>query len=131
MSAVGNDDEDRLMIDLFRGYNALVQPVANKSHLPMIVQIAMQLVLLVNVVSSPEFLHVFVFLKFAHILNFYMKKLNSIFNLQIQDEKQQVMHTNVWLALVSFLQKIRTSICIISRNGMTTNSNGTPQITEE
>ncbi|PAV63869.1 hypothetical protein WR25_03259 isoform S [Diploscapter pachys] len=64
MSAVGNDDEDRLMIDLFRGYNALVQPVANKSHLPMIVQIAMQLVLLVNV-----------------------------------DEKQQVMHTNVWLAL--------------------------------
>ena len=73
MSAVGNDDEDRLMIDLFRGYNALVQPVANKSHLPMIVQIAMQLVLLVNVVSFPEFLHAFIFFKFSHILNVYLK----------------------------------------------------------
>ncbi|CAI5449741.1 unnamed protein product [Caenorhabditis angaria] len=56
--------EDRLMVDLFRGYNSLVQPVRNRSELPMIVQIGMQLVLLINV-----------------------------------DEKEQVMHTNVWLTL--------------------------------
>ncbi|VDL62482.1 unnamed protein product [Nippostrongylus brasiliensis] len=43
------DAEDRLMVDLFRGYNSLVQPVRNKSELPMIVKIAMQLVLLINV----------------------------------------------------------------------------------
>lgn len=58
------DAEDRLMVDLFRGYNSLIQPIRNKSELPMIVKIAMQLVLLINV-----------------------------------DEKEQVMHTNVWLTL--------------------------------
>ncbi|VDM66697.1 unnamed protein product [Strongylus vulgaris] len=45
------DAEDRLMVDLFRGYNSLVQPVRNKTELPMIIKIAMQLVLLINVVS--------------------------------------------------------------------------------
>ncbi|KAK5967763.1 hypothetical protein GCK32_020633 [Trichostrongylus colubriformis] len=59
-----SDAEDRLMVDLFRGYNSLVQPVRNKTELPMIVKIAMQLILLINV-----------------------------------DEKEQVMHTNVWLTL--------------------------------
>lgn len=44
------DAEDRLMVDLFRGYNSLVQPVRNKTELPMIIKIAMQLVLLINVV---------------------------------------------------------------------------------
>lgn len=52
------------MVDLFRGYNSLVQPVRNRSELPMIVKIGMQLVLLINV-----------------------------------DEKEQVMHTNVWLTM--------------------------------
>uniref|UniRef100_A0A1I7X706 Neur_chan_LBD domain-containing protein n=1 Tax=Heterorhabditis bacteriophora TaxID=37862 RepID=A0A1I7X706_HETBA len=61
---MASDAEDRLMVDLFRGYNSLVQPVRNKTELPMIVKIAMQLVLLINV-----------------------------------DEKEQVMHTNVWLTL--------------------------------
>uniref|UniRef100_A0A7I4YL76 Cation transporter family protein n=1 Tax=Haemonchus contortus TaxID=6289 RepID=A0A7I4YL76_HAECO len=58
------DAEERLMVDLFRGYNSLVQPVRNKTELPMIIRIAMQLILLINV-----------------------------------DEKEQVMHTNVWLTL--------------------------------
>ncbi|GMS95543.1 hypothetical protein PENTCL1PPCAC_17718 [Pristionchus entomophagus] len=58
------DAEDRLMIDLFRGYNALVQPIRNKSDIPLVVKIGMQLILLINV-----------------------------------DEKDQVMHTNVWLTL--------------------------------
>ncbi|EYC36205.1 hypothetical protein Y032_0922g3053 [Ancylostoma ceylanicum] len=64
MGSMMTDAEDRLMVDLFRGYNSLVQPVRNKTELPMIIKIAMQLVLLINV-----------------------------------DEKEQVMHTNVWLTL--------------------------------
>uniref|UniRef100_A0A7I4YJS8 Cation transporter family protein n=1 Tax=Haemonchus contortus TaxID=6289 RepID=A0A7I4YJS8_HAECO len=63
-AAMMADAEERLMVDLFRGYNSLVQPVRNKTELPMIIRIAMQLILLINV-----------------------------------DEKEQVMHTNVWLTL--------------------------------
>ncbi|TKR73867.1 hypothetical protein L596_021121 [Steinernema carpocapsae] len=59
-----SDDEERLMVDVFRGYNSLIQPVRNRSDTPIIVRIALQLVLLINV-----------------------------------DEKDQVMHTNVWLTL--------------------------------
>ncbi|CAD6186266.1 unnamed protein product [Caenorhabditis auriculariae] len=59
-----SDDEERLMVDVFRGYNSLIQPVRNSSETPLIVKIALQLVLLINV-----------------------------------DEKDQVMHTNVWLTL--------------------------------
>ncbi|ETN69161.1 hypothetical protein NECAME_15493 [Necator americanus] len=59
-----SDDEERLMVDVFRGYNSLIQPVQNISEIPIIVKMALQLVLLINV-----------------------------------DEKDQVMHTNVWLTL--------------------------------
>ncbi|GMR53701.1 hypothetical protein PMAYCL1PPCAC_23896, partial [Pristionchus mayeri] len=59
-----SDDEERLMVDVFRGYNSLIQPVTNLSTLPITVKVALQLVLLINV-----------------------------------DEKDQVMHTNVWLTL--------------------------------
>ncbi|CAI4227694.1 unnamed protein product [Auanema sp. JU1783] len=59
-----SEDEERLMVDVFRGYNSLIQPVRNISETPIIVKIALQLVLLINV-----------------------------------DEKDQVMHTNVWLTL--------------------------------
>lgn len=48
---MSTDAEERLMVDLFRGYNSLVQPVPNKTAIPLIVKIAMQLVLLINVVS--------------------------------------------------------------------------------
>uniref|UniRef100_A0A915PT41 Neurotransmitter-gated ion-channel ligand-binding domain-containing protein n=1 Tax=Setaria digitata TaxID=48799 RepID=A0A915PT41_9BILA len=59
-----SDEEERLMVDVFRGYNSLIQPVRNLNETPIIVKIALQLVLLINV-----------------------------------DEKDQVMHTNVWLTL--------------------------------
>ncbi|VDM62701.1 unnamed protein product [Angiostrongylus costaricensis] len=36
-------------MDVFRGYNSLIQPVKNVSDIPIIVKIAMQLVLLINV----------------------------------------------------------------------------------
>ncbi|KAK6058007.1 Neurotransmitter-gated ion-channel ligand binding domain protein, partial [Cooperia oncophora] len=55
-----SDAEDRLMVDLFRGYNSLVQPTTTSpaTELPMIIKIACNC-----------------------------------------DEKEQVMHTNVWLTL--------------------------------
>uniref|UniRef100_A0A9J2PJH0 Uncharacterized protein n=1 Tax=Ascaris lumbricoides TaxID=6252 RepID=A0A9J2PJH0_ASCLU len=64
-----SDDEERLMVDVFRGYNSLIQPVRNLSDTPIIVKIALQLVLLINV-----------------------------------DERDQVMHTNVWLTLAPLLE---------------------------
>ncbi|KAK6042825.1 Neurotransmitter-gated ion-channel ligand binding domain protein [Cooperia oncophora] len=85
-SVFASDDEERLMMDVFRGYNSLIQvsfyrisdqyrqvhgffnlacPPGNaQRRMPIIVKVALQLVLLINV-----------------------------------DEKNQVMHTNVWLTL--------------------------------
>ncbi|XP_003373609.1 acetylcholine receptor subunit beta-type unc-29 [Trichinella spiralis] len=62
--ALGSEDEDRLMIDLFRGYNSLVQPIANANSTPLLLRFGLQLILLINL-----------------------------------DEKNQIMHTNVWLTL--------------------------------
>ncbi|VDK72739.1 unnamed protein product [Litomosoides sigmodontis] len=62
--ALCSDEEERLMVDVFRGYNSLIQPVRNLNETPIIVKIALQLALLINV-----------------------------------DEKDQIMHTNVWLTL--------------------------------
>ncbi|KAI6203516.1 Acetylcholine receptor subunit beta-type unc-29 [Aphelenchoides besseyi] len=59
-----SDDEEKLLVDKFRGYNSLIQPVKHINDTPIIVKIALQLVLLINV-----------------------------------DEKDQIMHTNVWLTL--------------------------------
>ncbi|XGW24628.1 hypothetical protein V3C99_006227 [Haemonchus contortus] len=64
LDSLASDDEERLMVDVFRGYNSLIQPTRNTSDMPIIVKVALQLVLLINV-----------------------------------DEKNQVMHTNVWLTL--------------------------------
>ncbi|GMR60185.1 hypothetical protein PMAYCL1PPCAC_30380, partial [Pristionchus mayeri] len=60
-----SEDEERLMVDIFRGYNPLIPPVPNASSLPIVVRVSLQLVLLIDV-----------------------------------NEKDQVMHTNVWLTLV-------------------------------
>lgn len=54
------------MVDVFRGYNSLIQPVRNLNETPLIVKIALQLVLLINVVSLFFFLTVvtkYIFLK--------------------------------------------------------------------
>ncbi|KRX93923.1 Acetylcholine receptor subunit beta-type unc-29, partial [Trichinella pseudospiralis] len=63
-TALCSEDEDRLMIDLFRGYNSLVQPIANSNSTPLLLRFGLQLILLINL-----------------------------------DEKNQIMHTNVWLTL--------------------------------
>ncbi|VDO74962.1 unnamed protein product [Heligmosomoides polygyrus] len=54
-------DEDRLVTDLFNGYNSLIRPVPNASSPPIEVAFSLALVLLINI-----------------------------------DEKNQIMHTNVW-----------------------------------
>lgn len=46
-----SEDEDRLMIDLFKGYNNLIQPTKVNNE-TMIVNFGLQLVLLINVVRS-------------------------------------------------------------------------------
>ena len=40
------------MVDVFRGYNSLIQPVQNVNDTPIIVKFALQLVLLINVVRA-------------------------------------------------------------------------------
>lgn len=52
--AEGSDDETRLMADVFKGYNSLIQPVKHLNDTPLIVRIALQLVLLINVVGSSK-----------------------------------------------------------------------------
>uniref|UniRef100_A0A0N4Z6Q5 Neur_chan_LBD domain-containing protein n=1 Tax=Parastrongyloides trichosuri TaxID=131310 RepID=A0A0N4Z6Q5_PARTI len=59
-----SNDEERLVIDLFRGYNHLIRPVPNTSTEALEVSFSLAMVLLINV-----------------------------------DEKNQVMHTNVWLTI--------------------------------
>uniref|UniRef100_A0AC34GN31 Uncharacterized protein n=1 Tax=Panagrolaimus sp. ES5 TaxID=591445 RepID=A0AC34GN31_9BILA len=62
--ANASDSEDRLFVDIFKGYNSLIQPIRNSNDTPTIVRIALQLVLLIDV-----------------------------------DEKDQIMHSNIWLTL--------------------------------
>uniref|UniRef100_A0A0N5AIJ1 Neur_chan_LBD domain-containing protein n=1 Tax=Syphacia muris TaxID=451379 RepID=A0A0N5AIJ1_9BILA len=63
-----SEEEERLMTDLFRGYNSLIQPIRNSTDYPLLVKMTVQLVYIINV-----------------------------------DEKNQIMHTNVWLTIVSFV----------------------------
>lgn len=46
-----SDDEERLFIDLFRGYNSLVRPVQSVNTSAVEVKMSMQLTLLINVVN--------------------------------------------------------------------------------
>jgi nicotinic acetylcholine receptor len=57
-----SDDEERLMIDLFRGYNNLVQPIKHQNDTPAIVKIALQLVLLINVDEKDQIMQTNVWL---------------------------------------------------------------------
>ncbi|KAI6234386.1 hypothetical protein M3Y99_00788900 [Aphelenchoides fujianensis] len=53
----GSDDEEKLLVDKFRGYNSLIQPVKHVNDTPMIVKIALQLVLLINVDEKDQIMH--------------------------------------------------------------------------
>lgn len=54
---IASDDEERLMINIFRGYNSLIQPVKSLNDTPIVVRLSLQLVLLINVVSSGPCTH--------------------------------------------------------------------------
>lgn len=47
---LGYDDEEQLLIDLFRGYNSLIRPVKDAFDLPIEVLFGMAMILLINVV---------------------------------------------------------------------------------
>jgi hypothetical protein len=51
-SVEASDHEERLMVEVFRGYNSLIQPIKHSNDTPLTVKIALQLVLLINVVGS-------------------------------------------------------------------------------
>lgn len=46
-----SEEEERLMTDLFRGYNSLIQPIRNSTDYPLLVKMTVQLVYIINVVS--------------------------------------------------------------------------------
>ena len=52
VSELGYDDEERLLIDLFRGYNSLIRPVRNVSSPPIEVALGMAMILLINIVRQ-------------------------------------------------------------------------------
>lgn len=49
---LASDDEERLFIDLFRGYQPLVRPVRSINDSAIVVQMGLQLVLLISIVSD-------------------------------------------------------------------------------
>ena len=85
---VGSRDEERLVRDLFRGYNKLIRPVQNMTQK---VQVAFGLafIQLINVVSSP-----------VHVYYRYLWPRELPISC-FQNEKNQIMKSNVWLRLVS------------------------------
>ncbi|KAI6179402.1 hypothetical protein M3Y98_00606500 [Aphelenchoides besseyi] len=54
---IASDDEEKLLVDKFRGYNSLIQPVKHINDTPIIVKIALQLVLLINVDEKDQIMH--------------------------------------------------------------------------
>ncbi|KAK6011449.1 hypothetical protein OSTOST_23461 [Ostertagia ostertagi] len=56
VNVFSSEDEERLMVDVFRGYNSLIPPFRNLSDMPLIVRVAMQLFLLIDVVSDISFI---------------------------------------------------------------------------
>lgn len=88
-----SEDEERLVRDLFRGYNKLVRPVQNMS-MKVEVKFGLTFTQLISVVSCLQ------------LLNYFLNKIDHsltqryYFELK-QNEKNQVMKSNVWLRLVS------------------------------
>ena len=80
-----SEDEERLVRDLFRGYNKLVRPVQNMS-MKVEVKVGLTFTQLISVVSFS--------CQFCIELNYFIK-----FKIR-QNEKNQVMKSNVWLRLV-------------------------------
>jgi hypothetical protein len=103
--------------DLFRGYNKLIRPVQNMTE-KVDVRFGLAFVQLINVVgdqNKPK-----------------KKKLYSAHS-NFQNEKNQIMKSNVWLRLVSKLPPLRSKLRFdsVCRCGTTISFSGTKLITEE
>lgn len=57
ISVLGSEDEERLVRDLFRGYNKLIRPVRNMSE-TVEVQFGLSFIQLINVVSIFFFVYI-------------------------------------------------------------------------
>ncbi len=75
-----SDDEERLFIDLFRGYNSLVRPVHSVNSSAVEVSMSMQLTLLINVVRNLKNVHA---AYFAHQCGKKFKKMSMQLTLVI------------------------------------------------
>jgi len=84
--AQSSDDEERLMLDVFRGYNSLIQPVKHFNDTPIIVKMALQLVLLINVDEKDQVV--------GSGRKWGVPEYYACIMLGTQ-----IMHTNVWLTL--------------------------------
>lgn len=87
---MGSEDEERLVRDLFRGYNKLIRPVQNMTQ-TVDVRFGLAFVQLINVVRFCCCL----FFDF-----FFCESLMICFTFFAQNEKNQIMKSNVWLRLV-------------------------------
>lgn len=52
----GSEDEERLIIDIFKGYNHLIRPVPNVTASSVEVSFSLAMILLINVVSHSFFI---------------------------------------------------------------------------
>lgn len=86
-----SEDEERLVRDLFRGYNKLIRPVQNMTQ-KVDVRFGLAFVQLINVVSVT---------KFFFLLNEILIEIEILCPIHnLQNEKNQIMKSNVWLRLV-------------------------------
>ena len=86
-SGLCSQEEERLVRDLFRGYNKLIRPVQNMTQ-KVEVAFGLAFIQLINVVSSE-----------THINHTRNVRLMAAF-IPSQNEKNQIMKSNVWLRLV-------------------------------
>lgn len=87
-SVTASEDEERLVRDLFRGYNKLIRPVQNMTQ-KVDVRFGLAFVQLINVVSFHY-----------TILNYYLFMYKITKTICLKNEKNQIMKSNVWLRLV-------------------------------
>lgn len=73
ISALTSDDEARLNVDLFRGYQALLRPIQSINDSALTVSIGLQLILLINVVMY-QFLRICIQIIFNQLFS-RMKKI--------------------------------------------------------
>ena len=91
-----SQEEERLVRDLFRGYNKLIRPVQNMTQ-KVEVAFGLAFIQLINVVRIYDSIFVFI-VKYS--------VANYLYFPTFQNEKNQIMKSNVWLRLVSSFESL-------------------------